>query len=116
MKSLRNSVHLIGNLGADPQIKQTGTGKSVARLSLATSEKFTSADGKKSESTQWHNLVAWGNLAKISEQYLKKGSEVAVMGRLNYRSYKDNDGAKRYVTEIVVNELLMLGARRKEEN
>ena len=108
MNHLRNRVNLIGNLGADPEIKELETGRKMARISLATSESFKNAEGEQIKNTQWHTLVAWGPKANFVEQYLKKGYEVAVEGKLNHRSYDDQDGQKKYVTEIVVNEILML--------
>lgn len=108
MKNLRNRVQLIGNLGKDPEIRNLENGKTVANFSMATSETYRNTSGEKTTDTQWHNLVAWGKTAEIIEQYLQKGSEVAVEGKLIHRSYEAKDGQKRYVTEIVVDELLML--------
>ena len=108
MSSLRNSVQLIGNLGMDPEVKKLDSGKTVAKFSLATSETYKNAEGKKITETQWHNLVAWGNLATIAEKYLHKGSEIAVEGRLTHRAYEDKEGNKKYYTEIILNDLLML--------
>ena len=108
MKNLRNRVQLIGNLGKDPEIRNLENGKTVANFSMATSETYRNTSGEKITDTQWHNLVAWGKTAEIIEQYLQKGSEVAVEGKLIHRSYEAKDGQKRYVTEIVVDELLML--------
>ena len=109
MKNLRNRVNLIGNLGADPEIKKFDTGKKFAKLLLATNGSYKNGEGKKVEDTQWHNLIVWEGLADVAEKYLKKGKEIAVEGRLNYRSYEDSDGNTRYVTEIIVSDLLMLG-------
>ena len=114
MKNLRNKVQLIGNLGKDPEVKQLDSGKTLARLSLATSENYKNADGEKVTDTQWHNLVAWGKTDQIAEQYLKKGNRVAVEGKLINRSYEDKEGIKRYVTEVLVNEILMLGSKNKD--
>jgi len=108
MKNLRNRVQLIGNLGKDPEIRNLENGKTVANFSMATSETYRNNGGEKITDTQWHNLVAWGKTAEIIEQYLQKGSEVAVEGKLIHRSYEAKDGQKKYVTEIVVDELLML--------
>ena len=102
-----NKVQLIGNLGNDPEIKTFDTGK-LAKFSVATKEEYTTRSGERASETQWHNVIAWGKVAEIAEQYLSKGSEVAVEGKLTYRDYTDKDGVKRYVTEIVVNELLLL--------
>ena len=109
MNTLRNKVQLIGNLGQNPEVKELNGGKKVAKFSLATNETYKNKAGEKVTDTQWHNLVAWGKTADIIEKYLKKGSEVAVEGKLLNRNYTDKEGVKRYVTEIQVSELLMLG-------
>ncbi|MEO5571848.1 MAG: single-stranded DNA-binding protein [Bacteroidia bacterium] len=108
MNNLRNSVRLIGNLGAAPEVKNLDKGNKVAKLALATNETYTNAKGEKVTDTQWHNLVAWGKTAEIAEKYLSKGSEVAIEGKLTSHSYTDKEGVKKYVTEVVVNEILML--------
>jgi single-strand DNA-binding protein len=108
MYALKNKVQLIGNLGNAPEIKNLESGKKMARLSIATNESYKKENGERVTETQWHNVIAWGKVAEIAEQYLSKGSEVAVEGKLTYRDYTDKDGVKRYVTEIVVNELLLL--------
>jgi single-strand DNA-binding protein len=104
---------LIGNLGNNPEIRTIENGKKMARFSVATSEVYRSASGEKVTKTQWHNLVAWGKVAEIAEQYLSKGSEVAIEGKLVSRSYNDKEGVKKYVTEIHVNEVLLLGEKKK---
>jgi single-strand DNA-binding protein len=109
MSTLRNKVQLIGNLGNDPEIITLDSGKKLAKLSIATNETYKNAQGEKVTDTQWHNIVAWNKTAEIIEQYLQKGSEVAIEGKLTYRSYEDKDGTKKYITEIVCSELLMLG-------
>ncbi len=111
MNSLRNKVQLIGNLGKSPDVKQTETGKKLVRFSLATNENYTNSQGEKVKETQWHQLVAWGKLAEVVEKYLDKGSEVAIEGKLISRDFEDREGKKRYVTEVQVNELLMLGGK-----
>ena len=111
MNNLKNKVQLIGNLGMNPEIKILESGKKLAKFSIATNESYKNAKGEKIEDTQWHNLIAWGKTANIVEQYLQKGNEVAIEGKLSNRCYEDKDGNKRYVTEIVVNELLMLGGK-----
>jgi single-strand DNA-binding protein len=111
MKSLRNSVQLIGRLGKDPEVKSFGD-KMKAAFSIATTDAYKNAKGEKVEDTQWHNLVIWGKLAEIAGKYLKKGSEVSVEGKLIHRVYETDKGEKRYVTEISVNELQMLGAKQ----
>ena len=108
MNNLRNSVRLIGNLGAAPEVKNLDKGNKVAKIALATNETYTNAKGEKVTDTQWHNLVAWGKTAEIAEKYLNKGSEVAIEGKLTSHSYTDKEGVKKYVTEVVVNEILML--------
>lgn len=110
MKNLRNRVSLIGNLGMDPEVREVN-GKSFARVSLATSDSYKNADGERVFNTQWHNLVAWGNLATLFEKYLKKGKEIAVEGKLVSRSYEDKEGNKKYFTEVVVNDMLLLGKK-----
>ncbi|MCC6251744.1 MAG: single-stranded DNA-binding protein [Bacteroidia bacterium] len=111
MKNLRNSVRLIGNLGMNPEIKEIANDKKMAKFSIATNETYKNEEGEKVTETQWHNLIAWGNQAKIVEKYLKKGNEVAIEGKLTSRSYNDKEGVKRYVTEIIVSEILMLGSK-----
>ena len=111
MFSLRNKVQLIGNLGKSPDVKNTETGKKLVRFSVATNETYTNIKGEKVKETQWHNLVAWGKVADIAEKYLEKGSEVAIEGKLISKDYLDKEGVKKYVTEIQVNELLLLGGK-----
>ncbi|MEQ9591633.1 MAG: single-stranded DNA-binding protein [Cyclobacteriaceae bacterium] len=111
MKSLRNSVQLIGRLGKDPEVKEFGKSKKAA-FSIATSDAYKNQKGEKVEDTQWHNVVIWGKLAGVAEKYLKKGAEVAVEGKLVHRSYETTAGETRYVTEINVNDLVMLGAKK----
>ena len=112
MKSLRNSVTLIGRLGKDPEDKAFD-GKKKASFSIATTDTYKNAEGKKMEDTQWHNLVIWGPLATVAEKYLKKGMEVCIEGKLVHRDYASTKGEKRHITEIVVNDLLMLGDKNK---
>ena len=114
MFALKNKVQLIGNLGNAPEVKTLESGKKMARFSVATHENYRNAKGDKVTETQWHNLVAWGKVAEIVEKYLSKGKEVAIEGKLINRSYNDKDGAKKYITEIQVNELLMLGVKTEE--
>jgi single-strand DNA-binding protein len=111
MYALKNKVQLIGNLGSNPEIKTLDGGKKMAKFNIATNESYRNSNGEKITETQWHNLVAWGKLAEIIEKYIMKGSEVAVEGKLTYRSYNDKEGNKKYFTEIQVNELLMLGEK-----
>ena len=111
MSTLRNKVQLIGNLGNNPEIITLDSGKKLAKLSIATNETYKNAQGEKVTDTQWHNVVAWNKTAEIIEKYLEKGSEVAIEGKLTSRSYEDKDGTKKYITEIVCNELVMLGGK-----
>ncbi|MBD0824741.1 single-stranded DNA-binding protein [Aestuariibaculum marinum] len=109
MNTLRNKVQLIGNLGNDPEILNLESGKTLAKFTIATNDTYTNNKGEKITDTQWHNVIAWGHTAKIIEKYVGKGKEVAIEGKLTSRSYDDKEGNKRYITEIVCNELLMLG-------
>ncbi|MDT0557975.1 single-stranded DNA-binding protein [Ichthyenterobacterium sp. W332] len=109
MNTLRNKVQLIGHLGKDPEIVNLESGKTLAKFSIATNESYKNAQGEKVENTYWHNVIAWGKTALIAEKFLVKGKEVAVEGKLTNRSWDDKDGNKRYTTEVVCNELLMLG-------
>lgn len=112
MNALRNKVQLIGNLGIDPEIRTLESGKKVAKMSLATSETYKNQKGERITETQWHNLVAWGKVADIVEKFCKKGSELAIEGKLINRNYMDKEGIKRYITEIEVIELLLLEHKR----
>ena len=111
MNNLRNKVSLIGNLGTDPEVKVFDSGKKKVRISLATSDNYRNSNGEKVEQTQWHNLILWGKVADVAEKYLQKGSELSVQGKITYRSYDDKNGEKKYITEIIVNELIMLGKK-----
>jgi single-strand DNA-binding protein len=108
MNSLKNRVTLIGNLGQDPEIKTTETGKKVTHFTLATKDGYKNADGQKISETTWHNIVAWNGLADIAGKFLKKGREVAVEGRIVYRTYEDKKGGTKNITEIVLNDLILL--------
>ena len=111
MNTLRNKVQLIGNLGNKPEIITLESGKKLAKFSIATNESYKNSQGEKVTNTEWHNLVAWGKTAEIAENYLEKGKEIAIEGKLTTRSYDDKDGNKRYITEVVVSELLLLGTK-----
>lgn len=111
MNTLRNSVRLVGNLGMDPEVKTFDTNKKLARLSIATNDSYKNDKGERVTDTQWHNLVFWGAQAKLAEDLLKKGDEVAIEGKISNRSYVDKDGVKRYTNEIVVNEFLKITGR-----
>lgn len=109
MNALRNKVQLIGKAGADPEIKIFEAGKKLARLVIATNENYTNDKGERVTDTQWHTVTAWGKTAEIIEKYVTKGKELAIEGKLTHRSYDDKNGGKRYVTEIVVSDVLLLG-------
>ena len=109
MNALRNKVQLIGYVGNEPEIKNFDGGKKLANLTLATNESYKNEKGEKVEETQWHRVTAWGKTAEIIEKYVTKGKEIAIEGKLTHRSYDDKNGEKRYVTEVIVNELLLLG-------
>ena len=111
MNALRNRVQLIGNLGNEPEIITLESGKKLAKFSIATNETYKNAQGEKVTDTQWHNVVAWNKTAEIIEKYVQKGNEIVVEGKLTSRSYETKEGEKRYITEVVCNELLMLGNR-----
>ncbi|MEZ4857503.1 MAG: single-stranded DNA-binding protein [Flavobacteriaceae bacterium] len=109
MSTLRNKVQLIGNLGNDPEIVTLESGKKLAKFSIATNESYKNNKGERVTDTQWHNVVAWGKTAEIVESFVTKGKEIAIEGKLTTRSWEDKEGQKRYTTEVVCNELLMLG-------
>ena len=111
MNTLRNKVQLIGHLGNNPEIITLENGTKLAKFSLATNDSYKNAQGEKVTNTEWHNLVAWNKTAEIIEQYLEKGREIAIEGKLTNRSYETKEGEKRYITEVVVTELLMLGGK-----
>jgi single-strand DNA-binding protein len=110
-----NKVMLIGNLGADPEVRSTNNGSRVANLSLATSRQWTDQKGEKQEKTEWHKVICWNNkgfmLADLAEKYMKKGDKVYVEGRVEYRTWEDKEKQTRYVTEIVAREIILLGSR-----
>lgn len=113
MNALRNRVQLIGNLGTAPEVKTFDKDRKMAKFPIATNEVYYNAKGEKVEDTQWHNVVMWGKIADVAERFLKKGQEVAIEGKLVSRSYETKEGEKRYVTEVVASEIVMLG--KKEE-
>ena len=115
MNNLRNKVQLIGKLGANPEMRVFDNGQKLARISLATKDIFKNAKGEKVVETQWHKLVAWGKTAENIEVFLKKGNEVAFMGRLQHRTYEDKNGVKRRITEVSVNEFMLLSGATKQE-
>lgn len=111
MNNLRNRVQLIGRLGNNPETKSFDGGKMRSTASIATNEVYYNSKGEKVEDAQWHNIVMWGKTAEIADKYLKKGMEICVEGKLTSRSYDTKEGEKRYITEVVVNELVMLGKK-----
>ncbi len=111
MNALVNRVQLIGSLGQDPEIKTFDNGK-MARFSMATNEVYRNKQGEKITETQWHNVVAWGNTATILEKYVRKGDKVGIEGKLVTRQWEDKDGQKRYITEVVANDVLMLSQKK----
>jgi single-strand DNA-binding protein len=109
MNAIKNKVQLIGHVGQEPEIKTFDGGKKVANITIATNENYTNSKGEKVENTEWHRITAWGKVADIIEKYVIKGKEIAIEGKLTHRSYDDKDGNKRYITEIVASDLLLLG-------
>lgn len=107
-----NKVILVGNVGKAPELRYTPSGAAVAYFSLATTERFKGKDGQQQEITSWHNVIAWRGLAEICGKYLQKGSQVYIEGKITYRTYDDKDGNKRYITEIVADEMRMLGGKK----
>ena len=105
-----NKAIIVGNLGADPDIRSTGSGARVANLSVATSRRWTDRSGQQQEKTEWHRIVLWEKLAEIAERFLKKGDSVYIEGEIEYRSYEDKDGVTKYMTEIRAREMVMLGS------
>ncbi|HOV11313.1 MAG TPA: single-stranded DNA-binding protein [Bacteroidales bacterium] len=108
-----NKVILIGNLGKDPEIRQLENGTKVASFSLATTETYKNRDGNKVEQTEWHNIVLWRGLAEIAEKFLKKGNTIYLEGKIRSRSWDDKEGNKRYTTEIIGDNMTMIGGRRE---
>jgi len=109
-----NRVTLVGRLGRDPEMRQTGTGNPVVNFSVATNESWKDKNGEQQERTEWHKVIAWGRLAEICNEYLTKGKQVYIEGRLQTNEWEDKDGNKRYTTEVVANEMKMLGTRSEE--
>ena len=106
---MKNSVQLIGHVGQEPEIKNLEGGKKLANISIATNEVYYRENGDKVEKTEWHRVTAWGKTAEIIERFVTKGKEIAIGGKLAHRSYDDKEDNKKYVTEIVANEILLLG-------
>jgi single-strand DNA-binding protein len=113
MMNIKNHVQLVGRLGTEPQVKVLDNGAKIARFAIAINETYTTKKGEKVTDTQWHNIVAWGGLATVAESILKKGTQVTIDGRLFNRTYTNKEGVKRTNTEIVANELLVMGFANK---
>ena len=111
-----NRVILIGNLGKDPEIRSLEGGVKVANFSLATTESYKGKNGEKVDQTEWHNIVLWRGLAEVAENYLKKGNSIYVEGKIRTRDWTDKDGNKRYTTEIIADNMVMLGGRRDQSD
>jgi single-strand DNA-binding protein len=115
MNALRNKVQLIGHLGSKIELKTLESGKIVGNVSIATNESYKNQKGEKITETTWHRLVIWGKNAELIEKYTDKGSEIAIEGKISNRDYSDKDGVKRYISEIVVNEFLLMGSSERKE-
>ncbi|MGB5822388.1 MAG: single-stranded DNA-binding protein [Saonia sp.] len=116
MSSIKNYVHLLGNIGDEPKVTNLEGGKKVARFPLATNENYKNAQGDKVQSTDWHTIVAWGKTAEIVEKYAHKGKQVAIVGKLKTRTYTEpKEGNERYVTEIIADEILLLGSKNDKD-
>ena len=111
MSTLKNHVQLIGNVGQEPTITNLESGKKVARFSIATNENYKNDKGEKVQNTDWHTVVAWGKIAEIVENYVAKGKEIGITGKLRTRTYTTDDGNQRYVTEVEAREILLLGSK-----
>jgi len=109
MNAMKNKVQLIGNVGNEPEVKTFEGGKKVANITIATNDYYINDKGDKVEQTEWHRVSAWGKVADIIEKYVTKGKEIAIEVKLTHRSYDDKDGNKRYITEVVVNDILLMG-------
>jgi single-strand DNA-binding protein len=116
MNSLKNKVILVGRLGQNPETKTIENGKKVTHFTLATDDSYKNSEGQKISEATWHNIVAWNGLADVAGRFLKKGKQVAVEGRISYRSYEDKNGATRNITEIVLNDLVLLGSGKGSAN
>src|SRR3954470_13856614 len=114
MNALKNKVQLIGNLGKKPEIRTLESGNKLARFTIATDESYKNAKGDKVTETLWYNVVAWGKVADLAEKYLDKGSRVAIEGKLIHHSYNDKEGNKKYISEVQVNEVLMLDKKESK--
>ena len=106
---MKNKVQLIGRVGQDPEVKTVEGGKKIATITIATNDAYYKENGDKVEQTEWHRVTAWGKVAEIIEKFVTKGREIGIEGKLTHRSYDDKNGEKRYITEIIANEVLLLG-------
>ncbi|MBP4141062.1 single-stranded DNA-binding protein [Flavobacterium sp. I-SCBP12n] len=106
---MKNKVQLIGRVGQDPEVKTLEGGKKIATITIATNDAYYKENGDKVEQTEWHRVTAWGKVAEIIEKFVTKGREIGIEGKLTHRSYDDKNGEKRYITEIIANEVLLLG-------
>ncbi|RAI87916.1 single-stranded DNA-binding protein [Algoriphagus yeomjeoni] len=116
MNTLRNKVQLIGRLGSKVEIKNLEGGKTLGKVSLATNEYYKNQKGERVEETTWHNIVAWGKQAELLDKYTDKGSEIAIEGKLSNRSYEDKEGIKRYISEVIVHNILLMGEKSAKVN
>ncbi|TGN29789.1 single-stranded DNA-binding protein [Empedobacter tilapiae] len=108
MSTLRNKVQLIGNAGSSPEVKTLENEKKFAKFSLATNESYTNSKGEKVQQTTWHNLIAYGPIVKVIEKHVEKGKQLAIEGKLTYRDYQDKDGQQKTITEIIIDEIVLL--------
>ena len=111
-----NKVILIGNLGADPESREMPDGTKLTKFSIATTERYTNKEGEKISNTEWHNIVLWRGLAEVAEKYLNKGDSVCIEGKLKTRSWEDDNGVKKYATDIQADNMTMLGSRRESDS
>ena len=111
-----NKVILIGNLGADPESREMPDGTKLTKFSIATTERYTNKEGEKISNTEWHNIVLWRGLAEVAEKYLNKGDSVCIEGKLKTRSWEDDNGVKKYATDIQADNMTMLGSRRDSDS
>ena len=116
MNSLKNRVILIGRLGQNPETKTIEGGKKVTHFTLATDDSYKNAEGQRVSEATWHNIVAWNSIADVADRFLKKGQQVAVEGKIAYRSYEDKKGIMKYITEIVLDDLVLLGSGKTNGN
>jgi single-strand DNA-binding protein len=115
MYASKNNVQLLGHLGKAPEVRTFDGGKKMARFTVATNESYVNASGEKKTETQWHTIVAWGKVAEVAEKILSKGSQVSLEGKLVSRHYTDKEGVKKYVTEVHISEILLVGDKAEKE-